>query len=148
MAIRSDEARVDIATRSFWVTAKMAFFEVTVFKPIAMFTWIFQKNISSTKNNKKKNYNERILEVEHGSFTPIVMSAYGGIGKEGNKFFNRLAELLAEKKNQQLPVMASWISRQLIFALINSICICISGSRSLPNKFGRLCTIEHVRIHK
>ena len=63
-----------------------------------MFTWTFQKNINKKKKKKKKNYNERILEVEHGSFTPIVMSAYGGIGKEGNKFFNRLAELLAEKE--------------------------------------------------
>ena len=66
-----------------------------------MFSWTFQKNINSTKKIKKikKNYNERILEVEHSSFTPIVMSAYGGIGKEGSKFFNRLAELLAEKEN-------------------------------------------------
>ena len=38
-------------------------------------------------------------------FMPIVMSAYGGIGREGNKFYNHLAELLAEKKNQQLSVM-------------------------------------------
>ena len=91
-----------------------------------MFTWTLQKHINSKK--KKKNYNERILEVEHGSFTPIVMSAYVGIGKEGSKSYNRLAELLAEKKNQQLSVMTSWIRRKLIFALINSICMCIRGS--------------------
>ena len=57
------------------------------------------------------------------------MSAYGGIGKEGNKFHNRLAELLAEKKNQQLSVMTSWIRRKLIFALINQYSMCIRGSR-------------------
>ena len=79
----------------------MAFFEVTVFNPIAKrYVHLdFSKEYQQKKEKKKKNYNERILEVEHGSFTPIVMSAYGGIGKEGNKFFNRLAELLAEKEN-------------------------------------------------
>ena len=103
---------------------------MTVFNPIAK-RYVHMdtsKTYQLNENEKKKNYNECILEVEHGSFTPIVMSAYGGIGKEGNKFYNRLAELLAEKKNQQLSVMTSWIRRKLIFALINSTCMCIRGS--------------------
>ena len=141
MTIRSDEARVDVAVRSFWVTGQMVFFDLRVFSPIAKFyiNMDTSKAHQLNKKEKKKNYNERLLEVEHGSFPPIVMSAYGGIGKEGNKFWNRLAELLAEKKYQQLSMMTLWIRRKLIFALINSICMCIRGSR--PNKFGRLCAI-------
>ena len=65
-----------------------------------MFTWTLQKHINSAKKQKNKNYNERILEVEHGSFMPIVMSAYGCIRKKGSKFYNCLAELLSEKKYQ------------------------------------------------
>ena len=34
MAIRSDEARVDITARRFWVTVQLAFFDVRVFNPI------------------------------------------------------------------------------------------------------------------
>ena len=34
MAIRSDEARVDITARRFWVTGQLAFFDVRVFNPI------------------------------------------------------------------------------------------------------------------
>ena len=83
------------------------------------------------EKEKKKNYNGRILEVEHDIFTPIVMSAYGVMEKEGSKFYNCLAELLAEKKNQLLSVMTSWIRRKLIAALINSMCMCVRGSRRI-----------------
>ena len=62
---------------------------------------------SIQKQRKKPEELQPILEVQHGCFTPIVMSAYGGIRKGGNKFYNRLAELLVEKKNQQLSVMTS-----------------------------------------
>ena len=131
MAIRSDEARDDIAARSFWVTGQMVFFHMRVFNPIAK-RYVHMETSKAYQLNekeKKKNYNERILEVEHGSFMPICISAYGGIEKEGSKFYNRLAELLVKKKNQQLSVMTSWIRRKLIFHLINSICMCIRGSR-------------------
>ena len=111
----------------------MAFFDVRVFNPIAK-RYVHMdtsKAYQLNEKEKKKNYNKSILEVEHGSFMPIVMSAYGGIRKEDNKFYNRLAELLADKKNQQLSMMMmiSWIGTKLIFALINSICMCIRGSR-------------------
>ena len=77
----------------------MAFFDVRVFNPIAK-RYVHMdtsKAYQLNEKEKKKNYNKSILEVEHGSFMPIVMSAYGGIRKEDNKFYNRLAELLAEK---------------------------------------------------
>ena len=131
MAIRSDKARVDVAARSIWATEQMAFFDVRVFNPIAK-RYVHMdtsKAYQLNKKEKKKNYNERILEVERGSFMTIAMSAYGVIAKEGNKFYNRLTELLTEKKNQQLLGMTSWIRRKLTFALINSICMCIRRSR-------------------
>ena len=59
MAIRNDEARVDIARRSFWVTGQMAFFEVTVFNPIAKryvqldFSKEYQLNEKNKKNKKE-----------------------------------------------------------------------------------------------
>ena len=72
MAIRSDEARVDIAARSFWITGQVTFFDVRVFNPIAK-RYVHMdtsKAYQLNEKEKKKNYNERILEVERGSFTP------------------------------------------------------------------------------
>ena len=40
---------------------------------------------------------KRVLEIEHGCFTPLVFSIYGGMGREG-RTYDRLADLLAEKK--------------------------------------------------
>ena len=104
-------------------------FDARVFNPIAKRYVHMDTSKAYQLNEKKKEELQRILEVQHGCFTPIVMSTYGGIRKGGNKFYNRLAELLVEKKNQQLSVMTSWIRRKLIFALINSICMCIRSSR-------------------
>ena len=46
---------------------------------------------------KKRAYNERIIQVEKGSFTPIVFSTFGGMGNEADRFHKRLAHLISEK---------------------------------------------------
>ena len=47
---------------------------------------------------KKRKYNERILQVEYGSFTTSVFLVNGGVGNEVNKCYFWIAEKLAEKK--------------------------------------------------
>ena len=37
---------------------------------------------------KKREYGDRIRTVECGSFTPLVFSTFGGIGKEATIFYN------------------------------------------------------------
>jgi len=46
---------------------------------------------------KKQAYQQRIQEVEHSSFTPLVLSATGGMGNEATTFYKHLASLLAQK---------------------------------------------------
>ena len=79
-----DEARLDIAARGFWQRGEKAFFDVRVFNPFAKthlnsnIDTVFKQNETA----KKRDYNERVISIEHGSFTPIVTSAYGGCGRE------------------------------------------------------------------
>ena len=40
------------------------------------------------KKKKKRQYNQRVIQVEHGSFTPLVFSAYGGTGQETHHFLS------------------------------------------------------------
>ena len=48
---------------------------------------------------KKREYGDRVREVELASFTPLVFSTTGGMGREGTVFYRRLANLLADKQD-------------------------------------------------
>ena len=42
---------------------------------------------------KKREYGQRIREVERGVFTPLVLSTTGGMGREVTTFYKRLADM-------------------------------------------------------
>jgi len=85
------------------------------------------------EKEKKKSYNERILNVEHGSFTPLVMTANGGFSRECSTFYSLLADMIATKRKQHVSVVSAWLKRKLMFSLINSVVLCLRGSRSIFN---------------
>ena len=61
------------------------------------------------------------------------MSATGGMARECSKFYSRLSEMIAEKRDQPYSVITSWIRRKISFSLIRSIGMCIRGSRSVTS---------------
>ena len=80
----SDDARLDIAARSFWQRGERSLFDVRVFNPFAP-SYSKQKLSNaflSNEREKKRAYNRRVIEVEHGSFTPFVSTPYGGYGRK------------------------------------------------------------------
>ena len=85
----------------------------------------------TNEKEKKRTYNERILQIEHGTFTPLVFSATGGMGREATKFYQRLAEIISEKNKADYPKTMLWIRRKVCFSLINSLGLCLRGSRSV-----------------
>ena len=73
-ANKEDEARLDIYVRGYWQPCEMAFFDTRVFSPFAKshMTRNLDAVFKSNEASKKTAYNERIIRIEHGSFTPIV----------------------------------------------------------------------------
>ena len=57
------------------------------------------------EEKKKIKYNDRVIKVEHGSFTPVVLSAYGGYGRETSCFVSKLIEKIAEKQDTERSVV-------------------------------------------
>ena len=61
--------------------------------------------------------------VEHGSFTPLLFSAMGGMGRETTKFYSRLAEILADRKNTQYSFFHDGLNKEKD-CLLPYICLC------------------------
>ena len=82
------------------------------------------------KKEKKRNYNQRIPQVEQRTFSPLVFSIYGGMGRECQAIYSRLSDLLAEKRNIHKSVIMHWIRSKLCYALLKSCLLCLRGFRS------------------
>ena len=130
-----DEARLDIVALGFWLRYAKALFDVKVFNPFAQ-SHLRQSLESVFRQNeraKKTSYNSRVIQIEHASFTPIVMSALGGFGKETERFVSKLIEKHAEKRDIDQSVAANYIRTKVSFALVRSQVACIRGSRCIKS---------------
>ena len=129
---REDEARLDIKATSFWSRGQEAFFDVRVFHPNA--PTYRDRNLAALykmhEGMKKREYGERVREVERGVFTPLVLSTTGGMANECTIFFKRLADAIAEKRKLPYSQVMSWLRCRISFALIRSAIMAIRGSRS------------------
>ena len=148
-ANKEAEARLDISARGFWQRGGLAFFDVRVFNPFAKshlpvnLKTVFRQQ----ENSKKKDYNERVIRIKHGSFTPIVTSCYGGYGRETSKFLSTLTEKVAEKRDMHTSLVANYIRTKLSFEIIRSQILCIRGSRTLKKScvdIGEVEVVQHV----
>ena len=77
---KEDGARLDIIARGFWDYKQQdALFDVRVFNSHA-----HRQSLASCyrkhEQEKRRDYDERVREVEHGCFTPLVLSTTGGFG--------------------------------------------------------------------
>ena len=65
-------------------------------------TWNNSKSLQQchimNEQEKKRAYNERILQIDHGTFTPVRFSINDIMGRECQTFYSRLEQMIAEKK--------------------------------------------------
>jgi len=101
-----NDARLGIRAAGFWGTHQQnAFFDVRVFNSLA------PSNRSTTlsaayckhEQEKRRAYEERVCEVEHGCFTPLVFSASSGMGKAATIVYKHLANMLSVRCNIPYP---------------------------------------------
>ena len=119
-ANQSHDARFDVNARGFWERQRSAYFDIRVCHPHAdsYKDLILKQLYKQQENEKKRKYASRILEVEQGSFTPLVFSTRGGMREECARYHARLAELLASKKGETYSTTVSWIRAKVSFALL------------------------------
>ena len=133
-AITDDGARADIQAKGFWGTShQRAFFDVKVFNPHAPPNNSFSTPACYALHEQIKwcLYEQRINEVELVSFTPLIFSPTGGMGKSAAVFYGRLANMIATKTKQPYSSTITWICCRLKFSLIRSSVSCLRGSRHI-----------------
>ena len=131
-AKQGDEVRLDVSARGFWVRESRAFGDIRIFNPLARSykSRSLESAYRKKENEKKRAYNERVVEVEHGSFTPLVFSALGGMSKECNRFYKQLAMKLSENQDTPFSVVMNYVRTVMNFSLLRSIGLCLRGSKS------------------
>ena len=127
------EARLDVAARGVWMQGQKLCCDIRVFNPLAN---CYRKNSLAKmheKNEKEKKikYAARVIEVEHGSFTPLVFSCFGGMSRECGAFYRHLAEKLAEKLSITTSEATCFIRTKISFSWVKSLVLCIRGSRAV-----------------
>jgi hypothetical protein len=134
-----DDARSDIRARGFWMKQQSAFFDIRVFYPHA--PSYSSKSLSNLCNSfegeKKRKYADRIFQVEHASFTPLVFSCCGGMGQETAKAIKKLASLLSDKRKEPYSHTIALLRLRISIALLKSAIICLRGTRTRRSSAGR-----------
>ena len=127
-----DGARLDIRVRGFWRSCQDAYFDVRIFHPNAPSNSSRSLSAAYKKHEveKKRTYGQRILEIKHGVFTPLVLTTAGGMRREAQTFYKRLADLLSQKREMAYSSLMGWLRCKTSFAILRSAVMCIRGSRS------------------
>ena len=128
-----DSARLDMSANGVWGGRfQKTYFDVRVFNPLTPSNKnqapasVYRKH----ELEKKRAYQQRIQEVEHSSFTPLVLSATGGMGNEATIFYKRLASLLSQKWDFPYRTTLCWLRCCLCYSLLRSSIQAIRGARS------------------
>ena len=82
------------------------------------------------EDEKKRKYLQRILNVEMGSFTPLVLGTNGGMGKECQRFLKELAVKIATKNDEPYATTMKWLRTLIYFEIVKLVHLSIRGLRS------------------
>ncbi len=124
-------ARLDVSARGVWSPYDRSFLDIRVAHPNCLsnrdktLKQLYQQH----ENEKKNQYNLRVMHVERGNFTPLVFLTTGGMAPECKRFFNRVSNLIAEKKKEDYKAVVSCVRTKLRFAMLKSTLIAIRGFR-------------------
>ena len=81
---------------------------------------------------KKRHYDQRVREVEHGTFSPLVFSSTGGMGRIATTTYKGLASLIAAKNDEPYVSVLLWaISDAVSFSPSFDPQSCASGELDL-----------------
>ena len=120
----------DLSIRGVWQPQTVALFDILVIDTDASsYSHRDVAAILSSANEEKRKYCDA-AEVLCASFTPLVVSVDGVLGREAECFIKLLAEKIAIKWKKSYPEVAGWIRARLSIAILRATNLCLLGSRT------------------
>ena len=130
-ANKENDARSDIKCCGFWSNLRQAYFDIKVVSPFARSNAHLSpaQLFKNAERVKIREYKERILNVEHADFNPLVFTTCGGMSPQSHIVIKRLAEKLSSKLNLSFSVVSGWLRCRLSFALLRTTLLCVRATR-------------------
>ena len=127
----AEGARLDISVRGLQSAFERTFFDVRVSHPFAASNVTVSLKALYERNEAEKNtlYKDRVLQVEKGSFQPLVFLTTGGTGPSCTKVIKRMAGKIAARKGENYSHVMDFVRTRLRFAMLRSVLIGVRGSR-------------------
>ena len=134
--IQGDDARLDVRARGFGRKGQNAFFDVRVTNANAksQSKINLQTVLKKHEREKKRSYNERVMNVEQGTFTPLIFTVYGGTGSECTAYHKNLADKISSKTGENYAKVITFMRYKLSFIVLKSALLCLRGSRTIKTK--------------
>ena len=131
--LTGDNARPNTRARVVWRQGQNAFFDILLTNTNARSQKHLPVNaiLKKHEKEKKENCNSRIINVEHGTFTPLIFSLTGGEGPGTSVFHKHIAQSIANKTEEKFEKVQTLIRCKLTFLILRSVLFCIRGSRSI-----------------
>ena len=145
---QEENARLDVSARGVWSSMDRVFFDIRVTHPNTLTNegkspaQIYKEH----ERQKKAKYNQRIIDIEKATFTPLVFTTTGGMGTECQRFHKRMAELLAAKRKERYADVMAYIRKRLRFALLKATLVALRGYRG-KNNLSRVTDIAEVAFN-
>ena len=131
----TENARLDISARGLYGPLQKTMFDVRIFHPNAL--TYRNRDVSSVykqhEEEKRKKYEQRVIQIEKCSFTPLVYSTTGGMAPKALEFHKRLASLVAEKRNERYEDVMGTMRTKLAFSLLKSVLVSLRGHKGKRN---------------
>ena len=122
-------SKIYIRSRRFWVKGQLAFFDIRVFDSNAkryLHSALPQCYTQNVKE-KKRQYNKRVLQIEHGGFSPLI--SYGGMSHNAVRL---LSNLLSEKGTYYLRQQSTGYKQKFHLLYCNPVYyVCVEDEASV-----------------
>ena len=88
-----------------------------------------QQIYSEHERQKMTAYNDRILQVERGTFVPLVYTTSGGVSPQCHSLHKKIAEMTADKTKEKYSDVIRYIRTLVRFSILRSTLVALRGYR-------------------